>query len=218
MTEFDGEADIEGLADAFGDAQSLSMAFRAELQKVQAELRGTEKESRSLSRSMGSSLRSAFEDLIFDGGRVTDVLREVGTGLAGDIFSSAISPVQSAVGSGIGTLVSGGMSSLLGGIMPFAQGGIVDAGRVKAFARGGVVHGPTTFPMRGGTGLMGEAGPEAIMPLARGPDGRLGVRGQGGGVHVTMNISTPDAESFRRSNAQIAAGLSRALRQGQKNL
>ena len=48
---------------------------------------------------------------------------------------------------------------------------------IVKFAQGGVFDGPVMFPMRGGaTGLMGEAGPEAIMPLDRAPDGRLGVR------------------------------------------
>jgi len=67
---------------------------------------------------------------------------------------------------------------------------------------------------------MGEAGPEAIMPLARGPDGKLGVRGGGGGrpVNVVMNISTPDAQSFRRSQSQIAAQMGRVLGSGQRNL
>ena len=67
---------------------------------------------------------------------------------------------------------------------------------------------------------MGEAGPEAIMPLARGADGKLGVRSGGGGstVHVTMNVSTPDAESFRKSKTQIAAQLSRAMSRGNRNL
>ncbi|HHL22093.1 MAG TPA: phage tail tape measure protein, partial [Aliiroseovarius sp.] len=74
-------------------------------------------------------------------------------------------------------------------------------------------------PMRGGLGLMGEAGPEAIMPLARGPDGRLGVRGGGGRpVNITMNISTPDVEGFRRSQGQIATQMARAIARGQRNL
>jgi phage-related minor tail protein len=74
--------------------------------------------------------------------------------------------------------------------------------------------------MRGGTGLMGEAGPEAILPLRRGPDGRLGVEAPGGGrsaVTVNMTIQTPDAESFRRSRTQIAAEMSRALARGARN-
>jgi phage-related minor tail protein len=86
-----------------------------------------------------------------------------------------------------------------------------------------VIASPISFPLGGGrTGIAGEAGPEAIMPLARGADGRLGVRTSGGGasgpVNVTVNISTPDAESFRRSEGQIAAMLSRTVSRGQRNL
>ena len=56
------------------------------------------------------------------------------------------------------------------------------------------------------------------MPLRRGPDGNLGVIGAGGGsVNVTMNISTPDVDSFRRSQAQVAAGLGRVLSRGNRN-
>ena len=65
---------------------------------------------------------------------------------------------------------------------------------------------------------MGEAGPEAIMPLTRGPDGKLGVRGAGGGGStVVMNISTPDVQGFQRSRSQIAAQMSRALGKGDRN-
>lgn len=86
------------------------------------------------------------------------------------------------------------------------------------FADGGVVSGPAVFGMRGGLGLMGEAGPEAIMPLTRGSDGKLGVRAaEGRAVSVTMNISTPDVQGFQRSRSQIAAQLSRALSAGARN-
>ena len=66
---------------------------------------------------------------------------------------------------------------------------------------------------------MGEAGPEAIMPLRRGPDGRLGVAAAGGGapVHVVMNITTPDVQGFQRSQTQIAAQMGRVLARGQRN-
>ena len=72
----------------------------------------------------------------------------------------------------------------------------------------------------GQLGLAGEAGPEAILPLTRGSDGRLGVRAQSGGgnIAITMNISAQDAESFRRSETQIGAMLVRAVNRGQRNL
>jgi lambda family phage tail tape measure protein len=90
---------------------------------------------------------------------------------------------------------------------------------VMPFAKGGVVSQPTPFAMRGGSGLMGEAGPEAIMPLARGADGRLGVQASGGArpVTVVMNITSPDVQGFQRSQSQIAAQAQRMLARGQKN-
>ena len=79
---------------------------------------------------------------------------------------------------------------------------------------------PTFFGNGGNVGLMGERGAEAILPLARGPDGRLGVAasGQGGPVNVTVNIATGDAESFRRSQVQITSALARAVARGQRGL
>ncbi|OIM91619.1 hypothetical protein BLN97_26470 [Bradyrhizobium elkanii] len=65
-------------------------------------------------------------------------------------------------------------SNLFGPVAPSALGNIFSRGNIVPFARGGVVTRPTLFPMaNGGTGLMGEAGEEAVMPLRRGPDGRL---------------------------------------------
>jgi lambda family phage tail tape measure protein len=116
-------------------------------------------------------------------------------------------------------MLSGGVNALFGGMLGFADGGSFTQGRVTPFATGGVVNGPVAFPMRGGLGLMGEAGPEAIMPLSRGPDGKLGVRAAGGSqpVTVVMNIHTPDVQGFQRSQSQIAARMSRALSMGARN-
>ena len=61
-------------------------------------------------------------------------------------------------------------------LFSLADGGVIQGGRLKPYAKGGVVTAPTFFPMAGGdVGLMGEAGPEAIMPLKRNSDGKLGV-------------------------------------------
>jgi tape measure domain-containing protein len=73
----------------------------------------------------------------------------------------------------------------LGTVFGSADGSAFTYGGVRMFANGGVVNGPTPFGMAGGgMGVAGEAGPEAIMPLRRGADGKLGV----GSTPVTVNI------------------------------
>jgi TP901 family phage tail tape measure protein len=98
-----------------------------------------------------------------------------------------------------------------------ALGGVYSGG-IKRFARGGIVGGTTMFGTRGGLGVMGEAGPEAIMPLRRGPGGRLGVEAQGGGSVVndnrTINIQVSDDAGFRRTMRQLDRDTSRRLERG----
>jgi lambda family phage tail tape measure protein len=152
--------------------------------------------------------------LVFDGLKLTDALGVVAKAMVDTAYSAAINPVMQQFGG----LLANGVNAAVSGMMPFENGASFSQGRVTPYAKGGVVRGPTTFPMRGGTGLMGEAGPEAIMPLSRGADGALGVRAQGGGtVNVTMNISTPDVQGFQRSQGQIATQMARAMGRGQRN-
>ncbi|UPH70904.1 phage tail tape measure protein [Abyssibius alkaniclasticus] len=216
------ETDLEQLDALLGDlqtsiggTQSATLAFQREMAGMNASLEAAVQTTAGLSRSISNQLGTAFDALIFDGAKLSDVLLNVARGVSNTAYSQAMKPLTD----GLGSLLGNGITNLISGIMPFAQGGVMTSGRVSAFASGGIVEGATTFPMRGGTGLMGEAGPEAIMPLARGADGRLGVRGGGGSqVNVTMNITTPDAPSFARSRSQIAAQMSRALQRGARNL
>ena len=69
-----------------------------------------------------------------------------------------------------------------------AKGNIYAKNKIVPFAYGGIVNKPTLFPMANGAGLMGEAGPEAIMPLRRGRDGKLGVEASGGVGNVVVNV------------------------------
>jgi phage-related minor tail protein len=67
-------------------------------------------------------------------------------------------------------------------------------------------------------GLMGERGAEAILPLSRGSDGRLGVAAAASAQSVNVTINAADAESFRRSEAQVSAALARAVARGRRGL
>jgi hypothetical protein len=74
-------------------------------------------------------------------------------------------------------------------VTPNARGNIFNGGDIVRYARGGIVSSPTLFPMAKGTGLMGEAGPEAIIPLTRKSNGELGIETEGMTKGDTFNIN-----------------------------
>ncbi|MCX7645472.1 MAG: phage tail tape measure protein [Rhodobacteraceae bacterium] len=219
MLESDGldglEEQVRGLEASLAGAQGMAAAFDGELARMRETMAAAGRDVAGLSNAVGRGLRAAFEGVVFDGMKLSDAMKGLALSISEAAYAAAIRPVQQH----FGQLIAGGIENFVGGLLPFAKGGAFTQGRVVPFARGGIVSAPTMFPMRGGRGLMGEAGPEAIMPLARGADGRLGVEMQGGGrpVSVVMNISTPDVEGFRRSQGQIAAQVTRALGRGQRN-
>jgi hypothetical protein len=205
---------LQALEAQLGSSVSMVAAFDGELARMRETMIFTGREVNTLSSGISGGLRKAFDGLVFDGMKLNDALKTVANTIVDSVYSIAIKPVTGALGG----FLAQGLSGAMGAGMPFAAGGAFSQGRVRPFAKGGIVGAPTTFPMRGGMGLMGEAGPEAIMPLARGPDGRLGVQGGGGrSVNVVMNITTPDVQGFQRSQSQVAAQVSRALSRGQRN-
>ncbi|WP_068116571.1 phage tail tape measure protein [Tropicimonas marinistellae] len=208
------DAQIEALETNLDGAGSLVAIFDSELRKMQESITRTSASVGSLSTTIGGGLRRAFDGLTFDSMKASDALKTVAQSIVNATYSAAVKPVTSQVGD----MIASGIAGL--GAAAFSNGASFSQGRVMPFAKGGVVASPTTFPMRNGTGLMGEAGPEAIMPLTRGADGSLGVRAEGAAsrpIQVVMNISTPDAEGFRKSQTQIAAQVGRALGRGQRN-
>ncbi|MDQ6436889.1 phage tail tape measure protein [Mesorhizobium sp. LHD-90] len=161
-----------------------------------------------LSAGFGSQLTGALRGAVIDGRELDGVLRRIALNLTGMALNQGLQPLQGLVGS-----LFSGLTGGLSGALPFAKGGVVP------FASGGVVSAPTYFPAGGGLGLMGEAGAEAILPLRRGADGRLGVAAQGNGggpVNIVFNVTTQDAASFRKSEAQVTGMLARAVSRGMR--
>ena len=165
--------------------------------------------------SFSRAMTRAFSASVVGGRQFDDVLKSLTLRMSDLAVRLAFKPLEKSISSGIESLLSG-----LSGIGGNTAASVTAAtGAVKLFASGGVIGTPTYFPlMQGGVGLAGEAGPEAIMPLQRGPDGKLGVAGQGGGNSITVNIATPDADSFRRSESYVTGQIARAVARGQRNL
>ncbi len=217
MIEIDTLSDkISALETACATTAGSIGGLSSELGKMQGGIAQAGRDVTVLSSGIGTGLRRAFDGLVLDGAKLSDVLKGIGQSLSDTVYRMATRPVTDALSG----LLAQGAGGLMSAVTPFAKGGVIAQGRVTPFARGGVVTGPTGFAMRGGQGLMGEAGPEAILPLSRGPDGRLGVQSAGGsgrGMSVVMNVSTPDVQGFQRGQAQIAAQVNRMLARGQRN-
>jgi phage-related minor tail protein len=218
MSDVEGFDDLDdqvaALESTLGGAISMTSAFEGHLDSLQASMADTAQYTSRLESGFSGGLRRAFDGVVLDGMKLSDALGEIAQSMINTAYSAAVRPVTDHFGG----LLADGVGSLVTGLLPFEKGGSFSQGRVMPFAKGGIVSGPMNFPMRGGMGLMGEAGPEAIMPLSRGSDGKLGVRTQGSGaVNVTMNITTPDVTGFQRSQGQIAAQMGRALGRGRRN-
>lgn len=198
----------------------LTVEIAADTSAFRREIGEAERLARGFGRAVGDALTGAA----LKGREADDVLRSLATRLSSLALDLAFRPLEQ----GVAGLLQGALGGLggslggsLGGALGFAKGGAFANGRVIPFADGGVVAAPTYFPLSNGqTGLMGERGAEAILPLRRGPDGRLGVAAGGGGraVNVTVNVATPDASAFRRSDAYLAGLVARAVARGERSL
>jgi lambda family phage tail tape measure protein len=193
----------EPVADWQINVSADTSALRTELQRTSL-----------IGRQFSRSMVSAFEGIAVQGRSLGDVVRSLGLSLSRMVLGAAFKPLDQAMSRFFGSLFSAGTG------LGFAKGGVLHHGTPIPFAKGGVIASPVSFPLSGGrTGLAGERGPEAIMPLTRTADGRLGVAAASAGSQsITINISTPDVEGFARSEAQIAALVTRALGRAERNL
>jgi phage-related minor tail protein len=184
------------------------VALTSALDRVDLRMNGVRRSANAFGRAMSD----AFSQSILGSRNFEDVLKQLYLRLSDIALRLTFKPVENAL--------AGGLSGLFGGGTPNSSGLVAASGAIKPFAAGGVIGTPTYFPLRGGgLGIAGEAGPEAILPLARGRDGRLGIAAAGGtGGSITVNIATPDAESFRRSEVYVTGQIARAVARGQRGM
>lgn len=170
-----------------------------ELLRMEAQTRRlteAEEQRQAMMDRVEGHMKNALISVVDGSKSVEDAFR---TMMRNIILSVYETKVAEPAANAFGNLVEAGISSLFTN----AKGNVISGGEhVTAYADGGVVNRATMFPMRGGMGLMGEAGPEAIMPLKRGSNGKLGVQmdGAAGGVTVVQNfnISANGDESVKR--------------------
>jgi len=207
--------------------QSIGTMREATAQLAQTGIKGVEDAIFSLVTTGTANFREFAASILKDTARMIiqqmvlrSIMQIIGAVAPGGSPASALVP-----GMPFNPASIPGMAFAYGGVfaknnvVPFALGGTFPR-NVTAYAMGGIVDKPTLFPFANGgagrLGLMGEAGPEAIMPLRRLPSGRLGVEAGGAGMGVVVNVNV-DAkgtaiESDQSSGQALGAVVGAAVR------
>lgn len=208
MKRIELEKELLGTSEAYQEVmQAIKSSDKqysdAAIQGAVARLEAINKEKEalqqmeSLQQSIAETIGDGFMSMVDGTKSVKDAFKDMARDIIKQLYEVLV--VQRLVN---------GVKSILGGSGLFANGGAFSAGKqIQAYANGGVVGGPTYFPMSGGkTGLMGEAGPEAIMPLKRGKGGKLGVsvEGSSGSVNVVNNINVTGGSDPAAIRAEVA--------------
>lgn len=208
MSESDKAATIAKI-----DGIAQEIAAREGQVKV---LEKVEARNKEVADTIAGNMGQAFEDITFGTKSVSDAFKDMANEIIKELYRIYVvkkitGMITGAISGSAGVpMNSGSMNHINAG--QFAMGGAFYNGQVVPFASGGVVNSPTTFPMAGSrTGLMGEAGPEAIMPLKRGKNGKLGVQAEGGAgdviIHQNFNFTANGDESVKKIIAQQAPAI-----------
>jgi len=168
------------------------------------EMTQREQQIKSFGETLKNSLGDAFLSIVDGSKSASDAFRDMARLVLKQAFELlVIKPILNSIFGG------GGGGGFLSALFSANGNAFEQGGKVTAYANGGVVSAPTAFQHSGGLGVMGEAGPEAIMPLKRGKNGKLGVQMEGGNqgnvtVENHFHIAANGDESVKRIIAQEA--------------
>jgi DNA-binding phage protein len=184
------------------NAETTTSTMSGPMIEFTKEMEESIKHIESMGKGIGSAFGKAFDDAILEGTKFRDVMLGLLKDIEAAILKSMITqPLADAIGAGVSSFfkpAGAGMTKTVSVTsLPSRHGNIFSNGSVVPFASGGIVGSPTLFPMaNGGTGLAGEAGKEAILPLTRLSGGDLGVKASGGGTIV--NVYAPAGSSVKK--------------------
>ncbi len=166
------------------------------------EVNGKVTKQKGLVEELGLTFSSAAEDAIVNFKSLGDVINSIGRDILKYFVRQSITkPLLESLGNS--NLISDSISFFSGKAVFAANGHAFGPSGLIPFANGGVVDSPTPFKFSQGAGVMGEDGPEAILPLKRGAGGKLGVAADGvsgGGVSVTIINNAPAQVSTRQTS------------------
>jgi len=187
---------------------------RLEEDRIQ-KLEDARQKQKEVADDIAGSMGDAFMSIVDGTKSVKDAFRDMARYIIGRLYEILV--VEQMVQSISGAIQGAMIGPVQGPMLPSANGNVFSNGSVVPYANGGVVGSPVYFPMAGGrTGLMGEAGPEAIMPLKRGKNGKLGVQADGGGditINQSFNFAANGDESVKKIIAQQAPKIAQMTQQ-----
>src|SRR6266550_1228679 len=145
------------MADDLTDSGDTGDALSSSMDDVRTRTRDLTAGSNAFARA----ITSAFAQGATGAKGLDSVLKSLALRLSSLSLNLALKPVTGAL--------TNGLTNLFNGLTAPGGNNAANEGPVQPFAKGGVIAAPSFFPLGGSVGLAGEAGPEAIMPLARGP-------------------------------------------------
>jgi hypothetical protein len=230
---------VKGLGEDSGDYNAQSIAALAQqniLLKEQEVLRDeSAAQMENIYQMLGDEMGTAFTSMIDGTKSVEDAFKSMAKNIIDQLIQIFIvEQMVNSISGGLRGLFGGGGGSSMQGLTPNphtasgfnANGNVFSGGsQVQAYANGGIVNSPTMFPMNGNkTGLMGEDGPEAIMPLKRGANGKLGVQAEGSGkggdnvvIHQNFNFQANGDDTVKKLIQQAAPQIAQMTKSSMLN-